>query len=110
MTNLSFSLLAEYNEQPECKQDKNISNVITVIAIISGFVFAIINAAIVYMIVRHRDLHKTIFIYICNAAIANVLSGLLLAWIFGLQKVSVFNHFQSVLFRKDVFPKLLKVI
>ena len=94
MTNSSLSLLADY-QLSECQQDKNSLNVITFPAIITGFTIAIINSVIVYLIVRHKDLHKAIFICICNAAIADLLSGLLLTWVYGFQKVSAIDHFWS---------------
>ena len=110
MTSSSFLLLAE-NKPSECQQDENSWTVINIFGIIAGFVFTIINLVIVYLIVRHKDLHKAIFICICNAAFGNILTSLIITWanvtwVYGLHKVSVFDSFRNLpnFLKKYSFP------
>lgn len=62
-----------------------------VAAMIFGIAIFFTNLIVVAAIHRGgRKLHKATFYCICNLALADMLAGLLLLWIFGLQRVSFF--------------------
>ena len=76
-----------YEAMPKCQQDGTDVNFIDIAATTLGFVIAFVNLIVVTLIAHDKNLHKATYICICSLAIADLLTGLLLAWNFGLQKV-----------------------
>ena len=81
--------LTGYN-QTTCQQDKAGINFFEAIASVTGGIIGLTNMVVVIVISGGgRKLRKATFFCICNLAVADMLAGLLLLWIFGMQKVSV---------------------
>ena len=75
-----------------CEQDKGAASGIELAAIILGLFIVFMNFLAIVLIIRYRDLHRAIYFCICNLAVADLLAGFLLFWIFFLQKVNDFNR------------------
>ena len=72
-----------------CRQDNDGTNAVEITATFFGLVIAILNIFVLIVIIRNKNLHKATYFCICNLAAADLLAGLLLLWIFCLQKVSL---------------------
>nr|XP_039250718.1 uncharacterized protein LOC120328331 [Styela clava] len=87
-----------------CIQDEHMG-IFEALAITFGVAIFITNFVVVAAIKRGgRKLHKATFYCICNLAVADMLAGLLLLWVFGLQRaVLPFRTAQSELVQKSVW-------
>ena len=74
-----------YEAIPKCQEIG--ADFIDTLAAALGFVIAIINLVVVIIIACDKTLHTVTHICMCNLAIADLLTGLLMIWYFGFQKV-----------------------
>ena len=80
-------------EITECQQDQEETSLLEVVACCIGGMIGLMNAIVVAVIAKGgRKLRKATFLCICNLAVADMLAGLLLLWIFGLQKVRLIKY------------------
>jgi len=84
----SFDLNSAKYEISPCQQDSGGVNEIEVVATTLGFLIMIMNLLAIILIIRNSNLHRAVYFCICNLAVADFLAGLLLFWVFFLQKVS----------------------
>ncbi|XP_078489712.1 uncharacterized protein LOC104266820 [Ciona intestinalis] len=98
------SILSNYIITP-CQQDKAGAGSFEVIATVAGAGIGITNIVVIAAILwGGRKLHKATFFCICNLAVADMLAGFLLLWIFGLQKILLpFRTPQSELVQKSIW-------
>jgi len=81
--------MIEGYEQTPCQQDKEGTSIFEVVASCIGAIIGLTNMVVVAVILGGgRKLRKATFLCIANLAVADMLAGFLLLWIFGLQKVS----------------------
>lgn len=88
----------------QCTQDEH-NGIFEVLAMTFGIAIFVTNFVVVAAIKKGgRKLHKATFYCICNLAVADMLAGLLLLWVFGLQRVALpFRTAQSELVQKSVW-------
>lgn len=77
-----------------CQQDEEGVSYFEGTALFMGAIIGFMNMIVVIVIARGgRKLRKPTFFCICNLAFADMLAGLLLLWIFGLQKVNIIPYY-----------------
>lgn len=88
----------------ECFQDGE-NGIFEAVAITFGVAIFLTNLIVVAAVKRGgRKLHKATFYCICNLAVADMLAGLLLLWVFGLQRIVLTSRTaQSDLVQKSLW-------
>ena len=73
-----------------CQQDEENVSYFEGMALMMGAMIGFMNMIVVMVVAKGgHKLRKPTFLCICNLALADMMAGLLLLWIFGLQKVKV---------------------
>nr|CAB3265844.1 sphingosine 1-phosphate receptor 2-like [Phallusia mammillata] len=100
----NLPVLAGFELAP-CQQDTEGPGYFEVFASMTGTGIGLTNLIVIAVILwGGRKLHKATFYCICNLAVADMMAGMLLLWIFGLQKVVLpFRTPEAELVQKSIW-------